>query len=140
MGWLVFVARRREPICIRGQTLALPSLRSTFVQIALGLTQVSLMTAILYLFMPAELGMSWPEFVPVYCIAFIAGQVSNVPAGIGVLEAALLLMLPQIPPGKLLAAVLAYRAVYEVLPLLAAVVLLVIYETTHPAGLVRRRR
>jgi uncharacterized membrane protein YbhN (UPF0104 family) len=44
-----------------------------------------------------------------------------------------------VPPGKLVGAVLAYRAVYEVLPLLGALVLLLIYETTNPAGIVRRR-
>jgi hypothetical protein len=37
-------------------------------------------------------------------------------------------------------AVLAYRAVYEVLPLMCALALLLIYETTNPAGIVRRKR
>ena len=64
---------------------------------------------------------------------------SNVPVGLGVLEAALFLMLPHVPPGKLVGAVLAYRAVYEVLPLMGALVLLLIYETTNRAGIVRRR-
>jgi phosphatidylglycerol lysyltransferase len=97
------------------------------------------MTTILYLFMPSELNMGWPAFVAIYCIAFVAGQLSNVPVGLGVLEAALLLLLPQVPPAKLLGAVLAYRAVYEVLPLLVAIALLLMFETTHPSGVVRRR-
>ncbi|MGH8175882.1 MAG: lysylphosphatidylglycerol synthase transmembrane domain-containing protein [Steroidobacter sp.] len=139
IGWLTFVARRRRPIVIRGQSMPLPTLRDTVLQTAFGLAQISLMTAILYLFMPPELGMSWPAFIAIYCIAFVAGQMSNVPAGLGILEAALLLMLPHVPPGKLLGAVLAYRAVFEVLPLLLAIVLLLIFETTHPSGVVRRR-
>jgi len=65
---------------------------------------------------------------------------SNVPAGLGVLEAALFLMLPQVPPGKLVGSVLAYRAVYELVPLGVALVLLVFYETTNEAGIVRRRK
>jgi len=101
--------------------------------------QISLMTTILYLFMPPELNMTWPAFVAIYCLSFVAGQVSNVPAGLGVLEAALFLMLPQVPPGKLVGAVLAYRAVYELLPLGVALVLLLVYETTNKAGIVRRR-
>lgn len=139
IGWLIFVRVRREPIVVRGQPLPLPSLRDALIQIAFGLGQISLMTATLYLFMPAELNMSWPAFIAIYCIAFVAGQLSNVPAGLGVLEAALLLMLPHVPPAKLLGAVFAYRAVYELLPLLAALMLLVIYESTHPAGVIRRR-
>jgi hypothetical protein len=35
--------------------------------------------------------------------------------------------------------VLAYRAVYELLPLGVALVLLLIYETTNEAGVIRRR-
>jgi glycosyltransferase 2 family protein len=139
-GWLMLVARRERPLTWRGRSLQLPSLRDTLVQTAFGLGQLSLMTLILYLFMPPELGMSWPAFVAIYCIAFVAGQLSNVPAGLGVLEAALLVMLPHVPPSRLLGAVLAYRAVYELLPLLVGVSLLIVFELTHPRGLVRRRR
>jgi uncharacterized membrane protein YbhN (UPF0104 family) len=139
VGWLAFVATRTQPIVLRGQSIRLPSLRHALVQIAFGLTQISLMTTILYLFLPPELNMTWPAFVAVYCIAFVAGQMSNVPAGLGVLEAALFLMLPHVPPGKLVGSVLAYRAVYELVPLGVALVLLLIYETTNKAGVVRRK-
>lgn len=140
VGWLAFVATRTQPITLGGQSIRLPSLRDALVQIGFGLVQISLMTTILYVFMPPELNMKWPAFVAMYCIAFVAGQLSNVPAGLGVLEAALFLMLPQVPPGKLVGAVLAYRAVYELIPLLVALVLLLVYETTNKAGLVRRRK
>ena len=139
VGWPVLVARRKRPFVFRGQPLPLPTLRDTLIQTTFGLAQLSLMTTILYLFMPPELNMGWPAFVAIYCIAFVAGQLSNVPVGLGVLEAALLLLLPQVPPAKLLGAVLAYRAVYEVLPLLVAIALLLMFETTHPSGVVRRR-
>ncbi|MDY6945665.1 MAG: YbhN family protein [Pseudomonadota bacterium] len=139
IGWLTFVIRRKEPLVMRGQPLPIPTLRDTLLQLAVGLVQISLMTGILYLFMPEELGMSWPAFIAIYCIAFVAGQLSNVPAGLGVLEAALLLMLPQVPPAKLLGAVLAYRAVFEILPLLVALGLLVMFESTSAGGFLRRR-
>ena len=139
VGWFIFIAKRKQPLAWRGRTLQLPTLRDTAIQTGFGIGQLSLMTAILYLFMPPELGMSWPAFAAIYCIAFLAGQLSNVPAGLGVLEAALLVMLPHVPPSRLLGAVLAYRAVYEVLPLLVGLVLLIVFEITHPRGLVRRR-
>ncbi len=140
VGWLVFVATRTQPIVLGGQTIRLPALRDALVQIAFGLTQISLMTTILYLFMPPELNLTWPAFVAIYCIAFVAGQLSNVPAGLGVLEAALMLLLPHVPPAKLVGAVLAYRAVYELVPLGVALVLLLIYEVTNKAGVMRRRK
>ena len=138
IGWLAFVISRKQPLMIRGQPTPVPTLRDTSLQLAIGLTQISLMTAILYLFMPAELNMSWPAFIAIYCIAFVAGQLSNVPAGLGVLEAALLLMLPQVPPAKLLGAVLAYRAVFEILPLLVALALFIAFESTSSGGFIRR--
>jgi uncharacterized membrane protein YbhN (UPF0104 family) len=140
VGWLAFVATRSQPIVLGGQSIRLPSLRDALVQIAFGLTQISLMTTILYLFMPSELNMTWPAFVAIYCIAFVAGQLSNVPAGLGVLEAALFLMLPHVPPGKLVGSVLAYRAVYELVPLGVGLLLLLVYETTNEAGIVRRKK
>lgn len=139
IGWLIFVVRRKQPLVIRGQALPVPTPRDASLQLAIGLVQISLMTGILYSFMPDELGMSWPAFIAIYCIAFIAGQLSNVPAGLGVLEAALLLMLPQVPPAKLLGAVLAYRAVFEILPLLVALGLLLMFESTSSSGFLRRR-
>jgi uncharacterized membrane protein YbhN (UPF0104 family) len=138
-GWLLFVWLRRRPVYIRGQALRLPTLSQTLVQVAFGVAQLALLSAILYQFMPPELGLSWAAFVPIYGIAFIAGALSNVPAGIGVLEAAMLLMLPHVPPAKLLGAVLAYRAIFELLPLAVALLWLLIYESTHGSGAIRRR-
>jgi uncharacterized membrane protein YbhN (UPF0104 family) len=139
IGWLTFVIRRKTPLTMGGQTLPVPTFRDTSIQLAIGLVQISLMTGMLYIFMPDELNMSWPAFIAIYCIAFVAGQLSNVPAGLGVLEAALLLMLPQVPPAKLLGAVLAYRAVFEILPLLIALGLLLMFESTSAGGVLRRR-
>jgi uncharacterized membrane protein YbhN (UPF0104 family) len=139
IGWLAFVFTRKKPVMIGGEAAPIPTVRDTSIQLAIGLTQISLMTATLYIFMPPELAMSWPAFIAIYCIAFVAGQLSNVPAGLGVLEAALLLMLPQVPPAKLLGAVLAYRAVFEILPLLLALVLFVAFESTSSSGFIRRR-
>lgn len=139
IGWLAFVFTRKQPLIVGGQPAPIPSVRDASLQLAIGLTQISLMTATLYIFMPPELAMSWPAFIAIYCIAFVAGQLSNVPAGLGVLEAALLLMLPQVPPAKLLGAVLAYRAVFEILPLLVALTLLVAFESTSASGFIRRR-
>ena len=127
-GWLAFAKLRTAPIAIGSQQIRIPSLRHTFLQIALGMAQILCNTGILYLLMPPELGMNWPAFIAIYCIAFVAGQISNVPAGLGVLEAALMLMLPQVPPAKLLGAVLVYRALFEVLPLLVGLVLWLAYE------------
>jgi uncharacterized membrane protein YbhN (UPF0104 family) len=138
VAWLAVVALRREPLRIARLAIRLPGLKITLLQILFGASEVLLNATILYLFMPAELTIGAPAFLAIYLVALVAGQLSHVPAGIGVLEAALLLMLPQVPPAKLLGAVLAYRAVFELLPLAIALLLLAVYETMDPAGAVRK--
>lgn len=137
-GWLAIVSMRREPLRIGKVPIRLPGPKITLLQIAFGATEVFLNGTILYLFMPTELSMDLLAFIAIYLIALIAGQISHVPAGLGVLEAALLLMLPHIPPAKLLGAVLAYRAVFQLLPFAVGLLLLVTFEATDRAGIVRQ--
>jgi uncharacterized membrane protein YbhN (UPF0104 family) len=139
VAWLAVARWRETPIRLRQFEIRIPSLRHTFLQITFGIAQMLCNTGILYLLMPRELDMSWPAFIALYCIAFVAGQISNVPAGLGVLEAVLLLMLPHVPPGKLLGAVVAYRAIFEVLPLLVGLALWAGYEMTHRHGALKSK-
>ncbi len=60
------------------------------------------------------------DFAGVYLIAIAAGIISNVPGGIGVFEAVLLLLLPSVPKDGLLGALVAYRAIYYFAPFAAA--------------------
>jgi uncharacterized membrane protein YbhN (UPF0104 family) len=51
-----------------------------------------------------------------------------VPAGLGVFESILLVTLTGVPAESLLGAVLAYRLVYELLPFVGGLLLLLAYE------------
>ena len=59
---------------------------------------------------------------------------SGVPAGLGVFESILLVTLTNAPAEELLGAVLAYRLVYELLPFISGVLLLLAYEAWAPRG------
>ena len=74
----------------------------------------------LWLLLP-PVGLGFFAFAGVYTAASIAGVVSHVPAGLGVFEAVLLLSLPEgaHAPG-VAAALILYRLIYYVLPLLLA--------------------
>jgi uncharacterized membrane protein YbhN (UPF0104 family) len=114
----------------------LPTLRLTLLQFALGISEIVVVAMVMYLFMPPELEIGVAAFITIYLVGIVVSQLSNIPAGLGVLEASLLLMLPQIAPAKLLAAVLAYRVIFEAGPLLVALGLLGVYElgSKHGAG------
>jgi uncharacterized membrane protein YbhN (UPF0104 family) len=116
----------------------LPGLRLTLLQAVCGVIEILTIGGALYVFMPGELGMSFPGFLVVYLIGILLGQFSSVPAGIGMLEASLVLLLPHIPKDKLIAAALAYRVVFDVLPLIVALALLALFEAGSRRGIVGR--
>jgi hypothetical protein len=72
---------------------------------------------------------SYPTVLAVYLLAAIAGVVTYIPAGLGVLEAVFVMLLAQkVGEPQLLAALLAYRAVYYLGPLLVAAVMYLVME------------
>ena len=71
----------------------------------------------LWVLVPAGAFASWPAFVLTCLLAQAAGVASHMPGGIGVFEAAMLASAPAESRPGLLAAILAYRALYGLVPL-----------------------
>lgn len=112
---------------LRGHNLALPSLRLAIVQLCLGATNWLLMCGVIYMLLQQRI--SFPTVVGVLLVAAIAGVIAHVPAGIGVLEAVFVILLAQqLPKSELLAALLAYRAIYYLAPLTLAALLYLVLE------------
>lgn len=128
----------RRTVVVRGTPVQLPTAGFTLIQYVIGVAEILLIAGTLYLFMPRELSIGLWGFLFVYLTAVVLGQVSSLPAGLGVLEASLILMLPQVPVHQLIAAVLAYRVVFELIPLLASLGLLGVYEMASRKGIVGR--
>ena len=84
--------------------------------------------SVLYVLLPHQAAISFAAFAGIYLIAIAAGVISNVPGGIGVFEAVLLLLLPDVPKDRLLGALVAYRAIYYFAPFALALALLGIHE------------
>lgn len=140
-AYLAFVRLRKAPIRLGGWAVNLPTMRMTVLQVVVGLIDICLVASILYLLLPDSAGIAFLPFVAVYLASIVIGVISHVPAGLGVLESMLLLLLPQVPPEELLAAVLLYRVIYEVVPLVLAVLLWGAYElTAHDGARVRLLR
>jgi uncharacterized membrane protein YbhN (UPF0104 family) len=65
----------------------------------------------------------------VLLIGAVAGVVAHVPAGLGVLEFVFVALLShQVSEGQLIGALLGYRAIYYIAPLLIAAVLYLVME------------
>ena len=137
VGWLIVVAVRERPLVVGKWRLQLPPLGHSLIQVIVGLIETLLVAAILYLFLEPSLDIGLPAFVAIYVLAIVVSVISHVPAGLGVLEATLLLMLPEVPTAQLLAAVLAYRVVFELLPLAVGLAALAVSEVRAPAHVAR---
>jgi len=133
-AYLVFVYRRKAPIRLGGWSVRMPTLRLTLLQMVVGIVDICLVASVLYLLLPAAAGIAFLPFLAVYLASILVGVLSHVPAGLGVLESMLLLLLSHVPPEQLLAAVLIYRVIYEVIPVGVALALWGGYELTAADG------
>ena len=112
--WACFARGRLE---IRGWALRPPGAAIGLAQIVLGVLDLSLSCAVLWSLLPHGAHVTYIAFLGVYAAAVIAGIISHVPGGVGVFEAVVLLTLPGVPTDALLGSLLAYRAVYYLVPL-----------------------
>lgn len=129
-------SRRRE-WAIRGVEINLPSLRMALLQLTLGALNWSLMAAVIFTLLPARL--DYPVVLGVLLISSIAGVITHIPAGLGVLEAVFVALLQhEVPRGSLLAGLIAYRAIYFLLPLLIALLMYLLVEARAKALRVRK--
>ncbi|HEY0705311.1 MAG TPA: lysylphosphatidylglycerol synthase domain-containing protein [Polyangia bacterium] len=112
---------------IRKHLIELPTLRFACIQLILGSINWCLMAlAIRILLGPA---VSYPTVIAVLVISAIAGVVAHIPAGLGVMEAVFVALLADhLDKTSVLAALIGYRAVYFLLPLVAATLIFVVLE------------
>lgn len=112
------VARRRT-WTVRGHEVTLPSLRLALLQLCMSSANWLLIAGVIFTLLERKI--AFPEVLGVLLVAAIAGVVTHVPAGLGVIEAVFVALLShRLPSSELLAALLTYRAVYYLAPLVVA--------------------
>jgi phosphatidylglycerol lysyltransferase len=126
--YLVWAAFARKPLEFRGWALRQPGPRIAAAQVGLGVTDFALAGMVLWVLLPPEAHIGYFAFTGMYAGAIAAGLLSHVPGGLGVFEAAILLMLPDVPKDQLLGALVAYRAIYYIVPLLVGALTLLTVE------------
>jgi glycosyltransferase 2 family protein len=111
-------SRQRE-LSWRGRTLALPSGRLAALQALAGGANWLLIGAIAWGLLGGRI--DYASVLGTMLLAAVAGVVTHVPANLGVLEAVVVATLGgRLPAHELLAAMLAYRAAYYLMPLALA--------------------
>jgi len=124
---LLCALSRQRSFSIRGHALELPSGRLALLQVAMGAANWLIMSGLMYLLLQQKV--AFPAVAGVLLVAAVAGVVAHVPAGLGVLEAVFVALLShQMPTHQLLAALVAYRVIYYLVPLVIATVAYLVTE------------
>jgi glycosyltransferase 2 family protein len=127
-SYLIWSALGRRSLKIGRWVMPHLSIGLSLSQILVTSLDWALAGGVLYVVLPPN-SFSFPAFFSIYLLAQIAGLLSHVPGGLGVVETIVLLLLsPPIPSADLFGALLAYRVIYYLLPLAIALLLLGLYE------------
>lgn len=119
---------------VRSWRIAVPALPVTIGQTLLAIGDLITAGAVLWVLLPADLPLSFPAFLGLYVVAIVAGVLAHVPAGLGVFEGIVLLFLPGVPAPEVLGALVVYRFVYNLVPLILAATLIALAEAGRAAG------
>jgi uncharacterized membrane protein YbhN (UPF0104 family) len=130
-------AWRGRTFHLRGHHFRWPSPRLGLVQVALAALDWALMGTLLWVLLgPAY---PWPLVTATLLLSAVATALLHVPAGLGVAEAVFVAVLAGgTPEPRILAALLAWRAAYYLVPLVAAVAFYAGVEARAGAGTVSR--
>ena len=104
--------------------IVLPSSRLTLLQIAIGVADLCLATLGMQALLPLQPTVDFTALLVIFVAAVLLGFLSHAPGSLGVIEATMLVGLPQFPKEELLASLLVFRVLYFVIPLSLAAVLL----------------
>lgn len=130
-GTLAVVAlavARRKPLRWREHEFTLPKPGTLALQFAVASADLVVAAASLYVVLPASVTLTYPQFLEVYLLAVVAVIFTHVPGGVGVLELIILTFAAGQAKQDVLAALVAFRVIYYLIPLGLALVLLLAHE------------
>ena len=134
VAYLVLAATRNKSFRLFEWEFPVPSIRLALAQLAVAVVDWTAAGAVLFALLPPGYRLSFLPVLGVFLLAQFIGILSHVPGGLGVFEAVVVLLLkPYVPAASIVGSLLAYRALYYLLPLVIALTLLIAFEA-------RRRR
>lgn len=129
--YVALAALLHRPLTIRRWKIPMPPPKLALAQVVIGVINYAFVAATLHALLPPGLNVRYLTVVAVYVLGNLASIVSHVPGGIGVVEALVLYLLPH---PAVVAALVAFRVVYFLVPFVFGILLLAAYE------LILRRR
>ncbi len=127
-SYLLLCAFRRRPIKIGTWNFAPPAVGLSLLQYLVATLDLLVAAAVLYVLLPASIATTYWQFLAIYLLALVAAFMSQVPGGLGVLELVILAVLNPAEPHAVIGALLAYRAIYYLCPLMLGLLMFGVHE------------
>ena len=106
-----------------------PSTRLALAQLLVAVVDWTTAGAVMYVLLPPGYRLAFLPVLGVFLIAQFAGILSHIPGGLGVFEAIVVVLLrPYVPAASIVGSLVAYRAVYYLLPFVIALTFLIAFE------------
>ena len=132
LGLLVYFGASlfyRKPIIIKEIEFDIPSFKMALAQVFIGGADILMASLVLYFSLTPFMEISFDVFIGVFIIAQVLGVFSQVPGGLGVFEGLFMYIIPgEHNQAALFGALIAYRIIYYLLPLLLSGIALISYE------------
>src|SRR5262245_57537532 len=134
--YLFWCSTQRRPLKIGDWKFAPPPAAFAFTQVVISAVEWTLAAAVLYVLLKPFVPISFPGFLAVFVLSQFLGVISHVPGGIGIFESSILIFLATDKPAAVIVgALIAYRLIYYLLPLVLGLTTFVSYEVAlnrHP--------
>lgn len=119
----------KKPICIKEIRFSIPSFKMALAQVIIGAADILMASLVLYFSLVPFVDIQFDVFIGVFIIAQVLGVYSQVPGGLGVFEGLFLYIMPGDHNIALVfGALIAYRIIYYLLPLVLSGIALISYE------------
>jgi phosphatidylglycerol lysyltransferase len=130
---------RRGPVSVLGLfEITIPAPRLVAGQLVLSVVDWTIAVAVLWVLIP-EPRPPFVETASAFLAAQFVGLISNIPGGLGAFEIGMVKLLgPHAPPLVLLPALIAFRVIYYIMPLMLALIVLLVDESYQRRHVVRR--
>jgi hypothetical protein len=94
---------------------------------------------IIYFALPAGTDTSYIAVLGTFLLSFSAALVSHAPGGLGVFELVFIKAMPDVPRLQVLSALLVFRLLYLIVPLIFALIVVVVFERGRLSDVLRSR-
>ena len=129
--YVIGAALQLRPLVIGTFKLVYPGLPIVGRQLLAGPLELIGAAGIIWCALPAETNPGFLIILGVFLASFSAALLSHAPGGLGVLELVFVNALPQVPKADVVAALLVFRLLYLIIPLILGIVAVVVFERSR---------